>query len=98
MDHSIISKVLFLLVILHVGLIASYLEVTLTDVNPIVHNDTKFINFDNIKIHRMNKTEHVISGYFEAFVELSNDYEVNMNLKIVAVLKITFLKGHASVL
>lgn len=74
MDRLTTSKLL--LFFLQVKFAVTYLEVTLTDVKPMVPNDHKFINFDNLKIRRENKTEHVIFGSIEVFVELSNEFEV----------------------
>lgn len=58
--------------------ILCYLDATLTNGKPIEYNDDKCVNFDKLRIKRVNKTEFVVLGSFQTFVELSNDYEVKL--------------------
>lgn len=53
-----------------------FFEILLTSGQAIVSNDTKYLNLDKIRMRRVNRTEYVIVGEFEPFIELSNSYEV----------------------
>lgn len=51
-------------------------EVDLTDGRAIVPNDDQFVNFDNLRVKKVNHSDHFLIGTIEFFVDLSNDYEV----------------------
>lgn len=54
----------------------AYQEVSITDGRPIVANDTKFINFDNLRVRKVNKTHHLIVGTVEIFRDISNKFKI----------------------
>lgn len=56
-----------------------YLEVFLTSAKSIYPGDKRVINFDNIRVKRVNRSDHLLIGTFEAFVELGNNIEVSEN-------------------
>lgn len=69
-------------VILFVGILVAassgcFAEVQFTHARALVPNDTKFINFDDLKIEKVNQTGFMLSGSFELFVDLGNDYDVS---------------------
>lgn len=60
---------------LHCG--ESYFDVMITNGLPIVTNDHKYINFDKLRVKRVNRSGYFLVGEFEPFIELGDDYQVN---------------------
>lgn len=54
----------------------AFQDVTLTDGRPLVAHDTKFVNLDNLRVRKVNKTHHLIVGTFEVFRDINNNFEV----------------------
>lgn len=53
-----------------------FAEIQFTSSRSRIPNDTTFMNFDNLKIERANQSGYSLSGSFELFVDLGNDYEI----------------------
>lgn len=65
------------LVLLALARISScFFHVEFTDGRPIFWGDNKTINFDNMRVRRVNRSDHLVTGSFETFVEIGDDFEV----------------------
>lgn len=60
-----------------------YIDASLTNIRSIYEKDEVFINFDNLRVKRVNRTEYHIIGEFNVFVELGNDYQVCADQNII---------------
>ena len=51
------------------------MEVSLTHGEPMVKNDNKYINLDNVRVKKVNRTHHLLIGNFTLFIDQGNEYE-----------------------
>ncbi|CAO1414374.1 unnamed protein product [Diamesa tonsa] len=51
------------------------MEFSLTHGEPIVKNDNNYLNLDNVRVKKVNRTHHLIIGNFTMYVDQGNDYE-----------------------
>ena len=51
------------------------MEFSLTHGEPIVKKDDKYINLDNVRVRKVNRTHHLIIGNFTMHVNQGNEYE-----------------------
>lgn len=54
----------------------SFYEASLTEGQAIVANDTKFINFDNLKVKTVNKTHHLLIGTIDVLRDIDNSFKL----------------------
>ena len=50
------------------------MEFSLTHGEPIIKNDEKYLNLDNVRVRKVNRTHHLIIGNFTMHVNQGNDY------------------------
>jgi hypothetical protein len=58
-------------------IVLAFMEFELKHFEPLVKNDTKYVNFDNIRVKKVNKTHHLVVGDFEVFQDVTNDFKVS---------------------
>ncbi|CAO1384155.1 unnamed protein product [Diamesa hyperborea] len=51
------------------------MEVSLTHGEPMVKNDNTYINLDNVRVKKVNRTHHLLIGNFTLFINQGNEYE-----------------------
>ncbi|CAO1414382.1 unnamed protein product [Diamesa tonsa] len=51
------------------------MEFSLTHGEPIVKNDQYYVNLDNVRVRKVNRTHHLIIGNLTLFVDQGNEYE-----------------------
>lgn len=52
------------------------MEINLRQGRPLI-NDTTFVDFNRLRIKKINRTTHVFLGESQSFVDIGNDYTVN---------------------
>jgi hypothetical protein len=57
---------------------AEYLEVSITNGQPI-YSDNNIINFDDLKVKKVNKSDHYLVGTVETFEDLGNDFDASIH-------------------
>lgn len=67
---------IFLIVLIFFNRNVAYQEVTLTEGHAMVANDTKFINFDNLRVRKVNKTHHLLVGTVDVIRDIGNDFNM----------------------
>ena len=69
---------LFILFILSTLLIIVFglFEVDMTGGRSIVPNETKFINFDKLRVRKVSHTEYLAVGEIDVLAELDNNFKV----------------------
>ena len=50
------------------------MEISLTDGEVIIKNDERYLNMDNLRVRKVNRTHHLIIGNFTLHVNQGNDY------------------------
>lgn len=50
------------------------MEVSLNHGEPMIKNDNAYLNLDNIRVKKVNRTHHLIVGNFTLNVNQGNDY------------------------
>lgn len=56
----------------------AFIETTLRHFEPLVKGATKHVNFDKLRIKKVNKTHHLFLGEFEVFESLGNQYQIEL--------------------
>lgn len=56
--------------------IDGYFEVDMTGGKSMVPNETKFINFDMLRVKKVSHTKYSMVGTIDIFVDLGNEFEV----------------------
>lgn len=68
----------YFLVLALIGyLAADYVEVSITDGKPIYCNNT-VLNFDDLKVKKINRSDHYLFGTVEVFEDVGNDLTVGI--------------------
>lgn len=49
-----------------------YHDVTITDGHAIIPKDRKFVNFDNLRVRKINKTHHLLAGRVELMRDIGD--------------------------
>lgn len=68
---------LSLILILVFRKVFGYVEVSITNGQPIFSGSKKVINLDNLRVKKVNHSDHLIVGGFETFLSLGNDFDVS---------------------
>ena len=55
-----------------------YVEISVNYGESMIKNSS-LMDYDNIRVRRINKTDHAISGVVKLYVQLGKDYDVNYN-------------------
>lgn len=64
-------------VVLNLNIIVfGYIEASLRHFEPLEINATKHVNFDKMRIKKVNRTHHLFLGEIEVFQEFGNEYKV----------------------
>lgn len=76
------SELKLLLLVIFVGISCNFIacafkEADLRYFEALVPNATKHVNFDKLRIKKVNKTHHLFLGELEVFNEFGNDYKVS---------------------
>ena len=53
-----------------------FFEVSMTGAGPLKPGNNKYINFDKVRVKKVNKTGHYLIGELKTFIELDDDYQV----------------------
>lgn len=61
---------------LHVAVLGAFIEASLRHFEVLEPNSTKHVNFDKMRIKKVNKTHHLFLGDIEVFQEFGNEYKV----------------------
>jgi len=56
--------------------IFAYFDLQLTDGGPLIASDSKYINFDKLRVKKVNRTTHLLIGELETFKDFGNDFQV----------------------
>lgn len=56
--------------------VSGYIEASLRHFEPLEINATKHVNFDKMRIKKVNRTHHLFLGELEVFQEFGNEYKV----------------------
>lgn len=59
---------------------SAYREVSLTEGRAIVANDTKFINFDGLRVRKVNKTHHLLLGTVNVNRDIDDEFRLEMRI------------------
>ena len=51
------------------------MEFSLTHGEPIIKNDENYVNLDNVRVKKVNRTHHLLIGNFTMHVNQGNEYE-----------------------
>ena len=51
------------------------MEFSLTHGEPIIRNDENYLNLDNVRVKKVNRTHHLIIGNLSMHVNQGNEYE-----------------------
>ena len=61
---------------------AEYLEVSITSGQPIFSGNSSILSLDNLRVRKVNKTDHLLVGSFEIFEDVGNDFDVSWTHQI----------------
>lgn len=54
----------------------AFIEASLRHFEPLVKNATKHVNFDKLRIRKVNKTHHLFIGELETFESFGDQYKI----------------------
>lgn len=84
-DISIINMICFkaaalLAVLTFIRNSSGFVDIELIHGKPIFWGNNETINFDYLRVRRVNRSDHLVTGRFETFVDLGEDFEVKLKL------------------
>lgn len=68
---------IFLILLGIINHYSCFVSIEFTNGRPIFYGDNKTIKFDKLRVRRVNRSAHVVTGSFETFVELGADFDVS---------------------
>lgn len=73
-----LEEVLVTFIILSIGSVScAYVEASLRHYESIVPGQTKHVNFDKMRVKKINKTHHAFLGDLEVFQEFGDEYKIS---------------------
>lgn len=54
-----------------------YKELIITSGQPMVVGNKKVVNLDNLRVKKVNHSDHFLVGSFETFLDIGNDFNVS---------------------